>query len=148
MKRSWAIFLQVVVVLVGLGALAFLLVEPHFEGRNVNATVFQIYFNDPFLAFVYFGSIPFFVALYKAFKVLGSVGHNGVFSPEDVRALRTIRNCALSLVGFVAIAEICIFQMESDDRAGGVFMGLLVAFGSAAMAAAAAFAERKWKDAP
>src|SRR6266478_2422403 len=70
MKRSSTIFLQVVIVLIGIGALAFLLWEPHTEGVNKHATLFEIYFNS-FLAYVYLGSIPFFVALYQAFKVLG-----------------------------------------------------------------------------
>ena len=74
MKKSSTIFLRVVIVLIGIGALALLLWEPHIEGRNAHATLSQIYFHDPFLALVYLGSIPFFVALYKAFKVLGYVG--------------------------------------------------------------------------
>ena len=67
MKRSSTTFLQVVIVLVGIGTLALMLWEPHLEGRNVNATLFQIYFNDPFLVYAYIGSIAFFVALYQAF---------------------------------------------------------------------------------
>jgi hypothetical protein len=59
MKRSSALFLQAAIVLIGIGALAFLLWEPHIEGRNAHATTFEIYFKDPFLAYVYVGSIPF-----------------------------------------------------------------------------------------
>ena len=59
MKRSSTIFLQVVVVLIGIGALAIMLWEPHIEGRNAHATLFEIYFKDPFLAYAYIGSIPF-----------------------------------------------------------------------------------------
>jgi hypothetical protein len=53
MKKSSTIFLQVVLVLIGMAALAFLLWEPHLEGRNVHATLFEIYFKDPFLAYAY-----------------------------------------------------------------------------------------------
>ncbi len=143
MKRSSTIFLQVVIVLIGIGALALLLWEPHIEGRNAHATLFQIYFKDPFLAFVYMGSIPFFVALYQAFKVLGYVGQNKVFSPEAVKALRTIKYCALAIIGFVAVEEIFIMLNHgSDDAAGGVFMGVLITFGSIVIATAAAVFER------
>src|SRR6185369_6989934 len=99
-KRSATVFLQVVIVLIGIGALALLLWEPHLEGRNIHATVFQIYFNDPFLAYAYIGSISFFVALYQAFKLLGYVGRSDVFSQRSVKALRTIKYCAMTLVGF------------------------------------------------
>jgi len=141
MKRS-ALFLQVVIVLIGIGALALMLWEPRIEGRNVHATLFEIYFKDPFLAYAYIASIPFFVALYQAFKVLGYAGQNKVFSQAAVKALRTIKYCSISLIGFVAVGEICIMLGNSDDRAGGVFMGILIAFGSVVIATAAAMFER------
>jgi hypothetical protein len=142
MKRSSTIFLQVVIVLIGIGALALLLWEPHIEGRNAHATLFEIYFKDPFLALVYIGSIPFFMALYQAFKVLGYAGQNKVFSQAAVKALRTIKYCAIAIIGFVAIEEIFIMFGDSDDRAGGVFMGILITFGSIVIATAAAMFER------
>ena len=54
MKRSSTTFLQLVIVLIGIGALALLLWEPHIEGRNAHATLFEIYFKDLFLAYAYF----------------------------------------------------------------------------------------------
>jgi hypothetical protein len=80
MKRSSTIFLQIVIVLIGIGALALMLWEPHIEGRNAHATLFEIYFKDPFLAYAYIASIPFFIALYQAFKVLEYVRQNKTFS--------------------------------------------------------------------
>ena len=147
MNRSVALFLQAVVVLIGIGALAFLLWEPHTEGRNVHSTLSQIYFNDPFLAYVYVASIPFFVALYQAFKVLGYAGDHKIFSQTAVKALRTIKYCAISIVGFVAVGEIFILFSKSDDRAGGVFMGVLITFCSVVTAAAAARIERTVQNA-
>ena len=127
MKKSSIIFLQIVIILVGIFALAFMLWEPHLEGRNVNATLFQVYFNDPFLAYAYTASIAFFVALYQTFKLLGFVGQNKVFSLDSVRALRTIKYCATVVVGFVVVADAYLFIVRpEDDIAGGVFMGLLM----------------------
>jgi Protein of unknown function (DUF2975) len=143
MKRSSTIFLQIVIVLVGIGALALLLWEPQIEGVNAHATNFEIYFKDPFLALVYIGSIPFFVALYQAFKVLGYAGQNKIFSEAAVKALRTIKYCALATIGFVVVEEIFIMLNHgSDDPAGGVFMGVLITFGSIVIATAAAMFER------
>lgn len=129
-------------MLTGIGALAFLLWEPHIEGRNAHATLFEIYFKDPFLAYAYIASIPFFVALYKAFRVLGYAAQNKLFSPEAVKALRAIKYCALAIIGFVAAGEVILLLGASDDRAGGVFIGLLITFGSILIAAAAAKFER------
>jgi len=143
MKKSSIIFLQGVIVLIGIGALALLLWEPQIEGRNAHATNFEIYFKDPFLALVYIGSIPFFAALYQAIKVLGYAGQNKIFSQAAVKALRTIKYCALAIIGFVVVEEIFIMLNHgSDDAAGGVFMGILITFGSVVIATAAAMFER------
>src|SRR6267378_1038261 len=92
------IFLQAVIVLIAIGALALMLWEPHIEGRNAHATPVEIYFKDPFLAYAYVASIPFFAALYQAFKVLGYARQNRVFSQAAVKALRTIKFCAIAII--------------------------------------------------
>ncbi len=149
MKKSSTIFLQVIVILIGVGALVLLLWEPRIEGVNAHATTLrEIYFDDPFLALVYIGSVPFFVAVWKAFKVLGYVRQNQTFSQTTVKALRTIKYCALAIIGFVVIEEIFIMLNHgSDDAAGGVFMGVLITFGSIVIATAAAVFERTLQSA-
>lgn len=59
-----------------------------------------------------------------------------------MRALRTIRYSALALIGFVVGGEIWIILSESDDRAGGVFMGILVTLVSAVIATTTAAFEQ------
>jgi hypothetical protein len=144
LKRDSAIFLQAVILLLGVGVFAFLLWEPHLEGRNVNATLFEIYFKDPFLAYIYLAFDPFFVGLYQAFKILGYARRNEIFSPHAVRALRIIKYCALTTALFIVGAEayIFIFVRGTDDVAGGVMMGAFIIFVSAIIATAAAVFER------
>jgi Protein of unknown function (DUF2975) len=143
MKRSPAIFLQAIIVLIGIGALTLMLWEPHLEGRNVHASLFHIYFNDPFLACAYMTSVPFFVALYQAFMLFGYIGRNKVFSLNSVRALRTIKYFAISLVAFLLAAEACFFTVVrgQDDIAGGVAISLFLILVSAVVAAAASVLE-------
>ena len=142
MKSGATLFLRAVLVLIAIGALAFLLLEPHFEGRNAHATLFAIYFKDPFLAYAYVAAIPFFVGVYHAFKVLGYAARNTQFSPSAVRSVRTIKYCAIALICFVVGGEVFIMSHDSDDRAGGVFMGVLIFFGSLVVATAMAVLER------
>ena len=138
MKRGSTIFLQIVVVFIGIGALALMLWEPHIEGRNAEATLFEIYFNDPFLAYAYMASIAFFVALYQVFKLLEHIRRNEVFSERSVRALQTIKYCAIALVGFIVPTEAYLFIVRpGDDIAGGVFMGILISFNSIIIATTA-----------
>jgi Protein of unknown function (DUF2975) len=147
MKRGSTIFLQGVIALLGVGVLALLLLEPHLEGRNVNATLFEIYFKDPFLAYIYLAFVPFFVGLYQAFKILGYARGNEIFSQRAARALRALRiikYCALTTAVFILGAEayLFIFMRGKDDIAGGVMMGAFIILMSATIATAAAVLER------
>jgi hypothetical protein len=149
MKRILTIFLQVVVVLVGLSTLTLMLWEPHIEGRNVHSTLFEIYFNDPFLAYVYIASISFFVILYQAFKLFGYIGQNKLFSLDSAKALRTIKLYAMSLVGFILAAQAYLFIVirGEDDIAGGVAVSLFLLLVSAVIATAATKFERNLQNA-
>jgi len=149
MKRTQTVFLQIVLALIGIGVLALLLWEPHLEGRNRHSTLFQIYFNDPFLAYIYLAFIPFFVGLHQAIKLLGYVRENKAFSFAAVKALRTIKNCALVTAGLIAGAEAYLFivQRNKEDIAGGVAMGLVMIFISVVVATAAAVCERLLQNA-
>lgn len=142
-------FLQVVVVLIAMVTLALMLWEPHLEGRNANATPFEIYFKDPFLAYVYFASFAYFVALYQAFKLLGYAGQSKVISQEAVNALKTIKYCAILLVGFIvgAVAYIIISMTGKDDIAGGVMLGLIATFATIVVGTAAAVFQRVLQNA-
>jgi len=147
--RGSTIFLQVVIVLIGIVALALMLWEPHLEGRNAHATTFEIYFKDPFLAYAYFASIAFFVALFQAFRLLGYIRHNQGLSSSSVQALRTIKYCAIALVVMIggALAYIFIAVRGKDDIAGGVAIGLSMTFVSVVVAAAAAVFEELLQNA-
>jgi hypothetical protein len=148
MKSSSALFLQVVIVLMGIGILGLMLWEPHLEGRNVHATTFEIYFKDPFLAYAYVGSIPFFVGLHRAFGLFGHVRRNGTFSQVTLNALRAIKRCAIALIGFVAGGVIFILMAgDGEDRPAGIFMCFLVAFPASVVATAAAMAARHLQSA-
>ena len=143
MKKRSTIFLQAAVILIGIGVLALMLWEPHIEGRNAHATLFQIYFNDPFLAYAYTASIPFFMALYQAFALLGYIRQNKVFSQTAVNSLRTIKYCGISLVILIAAPEAYLFIVRpGDDIAGGVAIGLFLILISSIIAATATVFER------
>ena len=148
MKSSSALFLQVAIVLIGIGVLALMLWEPHIEGRNAHAATFEIYFKDPFLAYVYVGSTPFFIALYRAFGLFGHVRKNGAFSQVSVDALRAIKHCAIAIIGFVAVGVVFVITFgDKDDRPAGVFMSFLVTFASSVIAIAAAMFARTLQNA-
>ena len=145
MRKSSIIFLQTAVVLIGIGTLGLLFLAPRFEGRNANATNFEIYFQDPFLAYVYVGSLVFFAALVQAFKLLGFIGQNKVFSLVAVKALRNIKYCAIALGILIVLAAVYIriFHAQDDDPAGFMALSIIATFISVVVATAAAVFEKQ-----
>ena len=149
MKRGATIVLQIVLLLLGAGVLGLLLLEPQVEGRNVNATQFEIYFKDPFLAYIYLAFVPFFVGLYQGLTILGYAGRDEIFSQRSVRAFRIIKYCALIMKTFFlgAVAYLFIFIRGTDDIAGGVAMGVFVILACVVVGTVAAVFERTLQNA-
>jgi len=150
MKKSSTVFLQVVIVLIGIVALAIMIRFPLTEGRAANLDLFHIY-ADPFIIYGYLSSIAFFVALYQAFKLLGYVGQNKVFSLNSVRAFRNIKYCAIVLSVLIVISAIYIRVSFSgntdDDPAGFMAVSIVATFISIVIATAAAVFEKTTKSA-
>lgn len=137
------VFLQAVVVLIGIVALVILIWFPLTEGRATNLDLFSIYF-DPLILYGYAASVAFFIALYKAFKLLGYIGHNQVFSSHSVNSLKSIKHCAivLSILIVIAGAYIRIFHSKEDDPAGFIAICIVTAFVAVVVATAAAIFQK------
>lgn len=142
MKRISIVFLQAVIVLIGIVALTILLWFPLTEGRAENLDLFSIYF-DPFILYGYTASITFFVALYNAFKLLGYIGQNKVFSSNSVKALRSIKYCAIVVSILIVLGGLYIrlFHNKEDDPAGFLAICIVTTFISIVFATAAAIFE-------
>jgi len=149
MKQGPIIFLKVVILLIAIGALAAMIRFPQIEGRAANLDLISIY-KDPFIIYIYIASIPFFVALYQAFKLLGFIDKNKIFSQVSVNAVRNIKYCGVAIAAFFVAAEAYLFIVQrgkSDDIAGGVAGGLLIIFVSVVIATAAAVFQKLLQNA-
>ena len=143
MKRISIVFLQAVIVLMGIGALAILIWFPLTEGRATNLDLFSIYF-DPFILYGYAASIAFFVALYQAFKLLRYIGQNKVFSSNSVKTLKSIKYCAILLSILIVAAGLFIrlSHNKEDDPAGFLAICIVTTFVTIIVATAAAIFEK------
>lgn len=141
-------FLKAVILLIAIGAFAALVRFPQTEGRAAGLDLIDIY-KDPFIIYLYLASISFFVALFQAFKLLGNVDKNKIFSQTSVNALRNIKYCAMTLIAFIVGAEAFLFivqRSKSDDIAGGVAMGIFIIFVSGVAAATANFFQKSLQN--
>ena len=148
MTRFSIIFLQLVIVLIGLAAFAILIRAPLYEGRATHLDVMSIY-SDPFILYGYTSSIPFFVALYQGFKLLVFIGQNRVFSSGSVKTLKNIKYCALLLSISIIMAGLYvrIFHSKEDDPAGFLMLCIIITFASFVVATAAAIFEKLLQNA-
>jgi hypothetical protein len=143
MKRVSTIFLQAVIVIIGIVALVILIRFPLSEGRAKNLDLFRIY-ADPFILFGYAASIIFFIGLYKAFRLLGYIGRNNVFSSNAVGALKSIKYCAIVLGIFIVIAGVYVMTShdKEDDPAGFIAICIVTTLIAIVVATAAAIFEK------
>lgn len=122
MKQGSTLFLKAVIVLFALVVLAAMIWLPQLEGRNENGTFVSIYLQDPFLAYLYATSIPFFLALYQGIKLLGYIDLNKAFSKSSVKALKNIKFCAITLGALLFGASYYIFMFAQEDDAPGLIL--------------------------
>lgn len=136
MNKTTTTLLQALIVLVGLLTLFFMIRMPLYEGRAANLDLVSIY-TDGLILYVYASSILFFIGLYKAFRLLGYFRENKQYTAPAVKAVKTIKYCALLLSVLIVLAGIYIRFNHSpeDDPAGFIalcifttFLSLLVAW--------------------
>ncbi len=147
MKRSSTLFLKAVILLIAIVALAGMIRFPQTEGRAANLDLISIY-TDPFIIYIYIGSIPFFIGLYQAFKLLNFIDANKAFSQGAVNTLKNMKFASLSLIGFIALAEFYIrFFAHGDDPAGPTALGIIISFAAIVIATAAAVFQKLLQNA-
>jgi hypothetical protein len=143
MKKISTLFLQAVVLLIALITVTLMIWFPLTEGRAKDLDLLSIY-ADPLIIYIYLSSIAFFIALYKAFKLLGYIGQNRVFSAEAVNALKVIKYCAISISIAIVIAGIYIriAHNKEDDPAGFLALCIITTFVAIVVATASALFQK------
>ena len=98
---------------------------------------------DPILIGMYFPAIPFLIALYQAFQLLGYIDKNIAFSQLSVKALKKIKYCAIAISVMYAAGMPFIFQVaDKDDAPGVVAIGLIIIGASVVFAVFAAVLQK------
>lgn len=135
-------------MLIAVVTLTLMIWLPLREGRSTNLDLVDIY-ADKFILYMYAASITFFVALYKAFRLLGYIGQNKVFSAKAVGALKNIKYCAIILSALIVVAGLFIrfTHNKEDDPAGFLAICIVTTFASIVVATAAAIFEKLLQNA-
>lgn len=149
MKRGSTLFLKMAVILMGVPVLALcIFLVP--ELASFAAKLLPQFAYIKYLVFVIFyaSAIPFYSALYQAFKLLSYIDHSKAFSELSVHALKTITHCAItiSILHVLALPLFYLFA-EADDAPGVIFVGMVVPFASMVIAVFAAVLQRLLQEA-
>jgi hypothetical protein len=152
MKQGSTLFLKIVISIIGIAALAVCMFGlPEIVGQEAaKQGPERAYLPHLFLVCAYILSIPFFVGLYQAFKLLNYVDGNKTFSESSAGALKLIK-CSAITISALMVAGIAALMVLSrgkgEDMAGIVAAGLLITFVSSVVAAAAAIFQKRVRKA-
>ena len=127
MKKGSTLFLKIVLFIMGAGVLAFCIFGIPAISNGVGIEWPELaHLKYYILIGGYLTAIPFFVALYQAFKLLSYIDKNIAFSAISVKALRYIKYCGITMsILYVAGLPILIQIAEADDAPGAVGFGML-----------------------
>ena len=152
MKRGSTLFLKLAVIILGIPILALCVYllpqianvafEEAANGARLGYMVLGILFV------MYVSAIPFYTALYQAFKLLTYIDKNQAFSQMSVEALRKIKNCAIAISGLYVVVLPFVFMIaEWDDAPGLALLGLVIIGASMVIAVFAAVLQRLLQEA-
>jgi hypothetical protein len=135
---SSTLFLKISVVLMGIPVLALSIFWfPWLVNNPVNPDYATIIY--PILIGIYGSVIPFFAALYQAFKLLSYIDKNQAFSNLSVKALKNIKFNALMISGlYVIVMPFVYLVADLDDAPGLIIIGMVPIFASMVIAVFAA----------
>jgi len=148
MKQVTTRFLKLAVIFIGILVLAlctFLVPELAIavsDFLKINSLKYIIY------TISYGAAIPFYFALYQAFKLLSYIDKNKAFSELSVMALKKIKYCSISICSLhVLCLPLFYFVADKDDAPGLVFVGTVIPFASMVITFFAAVLQRLLQEA-
>ncbi|PPA70418.1 DUF2975 domain-containing protein [Jeotgalibacillus proteolyticus] len=149
MKMGTTLFLKIAVFLIGLPILALcIFLVPEIASYSLELNSGINYLNYLVFLLFYGAAIPFYFALYQAFKLLIYIDHSHAFSNLSVNALKRIKICALMISTFFA-AGLPLFYLiaQEEDAPGIIVIGMIIVFASLVIAVFAAVLQRLLQEA-
>ncbi len=149
MERGTTLFLKLAIILIGIPVLAMCI----FVVPEIANFIAELYPNDTYLKYLVFidlygTAIPFYYALYQAFKLLSYIDRNKAFSDLSVRALKNIKNCAITISSLYVLGMPLFYLIaEKDDAPGIIVIGMVMIFASMVIAVFAAVLQKLLKKA-
>ncbi|SEM50321.1 DUF2975 domain-containing protein [Paenibacillus sp. OV219] len=149
MKRGTTLFLKMADILIGIPVLAFCIFLVPRIGNFAGESYPDIaYMKSLVLIDMYAAAIPFYFALYQAFKLLNYIDQNQAFSELSVKALKNIKVCAITISTVYLLGMPLYYLMaQKVDPPSFMPIGLVIIFSSMVIAVFAAVLQRLLQEA-
>lgn len=147
MKKGTTLFLKIVILLIGSPILALCLFGFFwFLTHPANPNYAHLLY--PIIVGIYLSTLPFFYALFQAFRLLTYIDHTMAFSNLSVKALTRIKYSAftISLI-YILTLPILFLLAQVDDAPGLILMGAILIFASFVIAFFAAVLQNLLQEA-
>lgn len=147
MKRGSTLFLRVAVFLIGIPVFGFCIgALPWLAAHPLNPMYAPIVY--PILIGICASAIPFYIALFQAFKLLHYIDASQAFSELSVKALKKIKYCAVAVSAVHAIMLPFFYLVaDRDDSPGLIVIGIISTFASMVVGIFAAVLQRLLQEA-
>jgi hypothetical protein len=149
MKRITTLFLKVAVFFLGVPILALCIFLVPKIGNFAGELYPHIAYMKPLVLIdMYTAAIPFYFALYQAFKLLSYMDKNQAFSELSVKALQNIKYCAITISTLYLLDMPLYYLMaEGVDPPSFISIGWIIVFSSIVIAVFAAVLQRLLQEA-
>lgn len=149
MKQVTTLFLKLAVIFIGIPVLALcIFLVPKFGNFAGELYPDIAYMKSLVLIDMYAAAIPFYFALYQAFKLLSYIDKNQAFSELSVKALKNIKYCAITVSTLYLLGMPLYYLMAKRvDPPGIIPIGLVIIFASMVFAVFAAVLQRLLQEA-
>jgi len=149
MKRGTTLFLKAADILIGIPVLALCIFLVPKIGNFAGELYPDIaYMKILVLIDMYAAAIPFYFALYQAFKLLSYIDKNQAFSELSVKALNNIKYCAVTIGTLYLLGMPLYYLMgKKIDPPSFMPMGSVIIFASMVIAVFAAVLQRLLQEA-
>ncbi len=129
MKQLYTLFLRIVIGVFSAGVLAlciFALPSLYHGGSQEYPAASQSLLA--IIIILYLTVIPYFIAVWHTFKLLKAIDQKQAFSNHCVRALRSIKYCAIIITAlYAANVPLLMPIAQADDAPSLILMGMVVA---------------------
>lgn len=128
--RRETLFLKLAVICIGIPILALCVVVLPLIARDAavgSKEMARVLYG--ILSIMYLSAIPFYMALYQAFKLLNLIDRNEAFSALSVTTLKNIKHYAAA-ISFLYLLGMPLFFIvgEIDDAPGVILVGAAFIF--------------------